>query len=77
MVEYHKNEWPTIEQDMKDAHRNGLNKAKGGAREWHEATAMEWARAKGRLTSNDKPEHALTDAMNIMASLSTSRKNTL
>lgn len=77
MIAQHKHEWPTIEKDMKDAGRNGLHKAKGGAREWHEAKAMDWARAKGKLKSSDKPELSLTDVMNNMTRIEPSRKHIL
>lgn len=52
MIEQHKHEWPTIEQDIKDAKRNGLSMAKAGERDWKEHEAMEWARNKGKLMSN-------------------------
>jgi hypothetical protein len=77
MIDQHKHEWPTIEQDIKDAARNGLNKAKGGVREWHEAMALEWARAKGRLTSNDNPMLALNNQVNSMFGIKTSVKHKL
>ena len=64
MVSQHKHEWPTIESDMKDATRNGLATAKAGTRNWQEATAMEWARAKGKLTSVDRPGNAQAGANN-------------
>lgn len=76
MIDQHKHEWPTIEQDIKDAGRNGLNKAKADQREWKEAEAMEWARAKGKLISIDKPTDGLAGAMGKMASLPVSRKHT-
>lgn len=77
MIEQHKHEWPTIETDMKAAKRNGLHAAMAGARGWHERLAMEWARANNRLTSIDKPAHALAGAINGMARLPTSWKHTL
>ncbi len=73
MITQHKHEWPTIEQDIKDATRNGLNKAKAGQRDWKEAEAMEWARSKGKLTSINKPTDGLASAMGRMASLPISR----
>lgn len=76
MIAQHKHEWPTIEQDIKDAGRNGLNNAKAGQREWKEAKAMEWARAKGKLISIDKPTDVWAGAMGKMVSLSSSRKHT-
>lgn len=77
MVKQHKHEWQSIERDMQDANRNGLDAAKAGAREWDEVKALEWARAKGKLTNIDKPAQSLSGAMNSMASLATSRKHTL
>ena len=76
MVEQHKHEWPTIERDMSDANRNGLDAAKAGARGWNKAKAMDWARANNKLNSANKPAQTLNAAMNSMASL-TSRKHTL
>ena len=77
MVEQHKHEWPSIERDMQDASRNGLDAAKAGEREWDEFEALEWARTKGKLTSIDKTAQSLSGAMNSMASLATSRKHRL
>ena len=76
MIGQHKHQWPSIERDMQDANRNGLNAAKAGARGWREAMSLEWARANGRLESNDAPD-ALRGAINTMASLPTSRTHTL
>lgn len=76
MIAQHKHEWPTIEQDIKDAGRNGLTKAKAGQREWKEAEAVEWARSKGKLIGSDKPTHNISAAIFNMASLPTSRKHT-
>lgn len=49
MLNQHRHEWPTIERDMADASKNGLSAAKAGARDWNEATALEWARANNKL----------------------------
>ena len=76
IIDQHKHKWPTIEQDIKDAGRNGLNKAKAGERDWNEAEAMEWARVKGKLISTNKPTDVLAGAMGNMASLPSSRKHT-
>jgi hypothetical protein len=74
MVQQHKHEWPTIEQDIKDAKRNGLSDAaKAGTRGWDEDKAMNWARSKAKITSADKPAHLLTAAVNSMAILPTKR----
>jgi len=53
LVKAHIHHWPTIEADLKDAARNGLSVAKAGERSWSESKALEWARAKGKLT--DQP----------------------
>ena len=76
MIEQHKHEWPTIERDMSDANRNGLNAAKAGVRGWNEAKAKDWAHANNRLNRAHKPAQTLNVAMNSMASLP-SRKHTL
>jgi hypothetical protein len=68
MIAQYKNEWPTIERDIKDAKRNGLSvAAKAGARDWHEVEAKEWARNKGKLNSTDKSVEMLTGTMNKIA----------
>lgn len=41
--------WPTIETDLNDASRNGLNAARTGQRGWVEHLALDWARSKGKL----------------------------
>lgn len=53
LVKAHIHHWPTIEADLKDAARNGLSVTKAGERSWSENKALEWARAKGKLT--DQP----------------------
>jgi len=69
LVKAHKHEWPTIEGDLAHASENGLAAAKAGTRDWYEAAAMDWARAKGKLTDTAKPKDALTQATHNMASL--------
>lgn len=69
LVAAHEHEWSTIRRDIADASTNGLAAAKAGAREWHEATAMEWARAKGKLESAAKPASVLAQALNSMANV--------
>lgn len=44
--------WPTIERDLKDASTNGLSEAARMASKpgwWYEGSALEWARARGKL----------------------------
>ena len=77
MIAQHIHKWPTIEQDMKNAHRNELHKAKAGAREWHEAKAMDWARAKGRLTSSYNPMLSLNNPLNSMFDIKPNVKHKL
>lgn len=69
MVTKYKDEWPTIERDIKDAAENGLSAAKAGARDWDEVQALEWARAKGKIVGAVKPADALTQSVNSMASI--------
>jgi hypothetical protein len=76
LIEAHKHEWMTIERDLKDASANGLSVAKAGPREWNEVTALEWARAKGKLRATDKPASELATALHSMSSLP-SRKHRL
>lgn len=50
LIAQHKDEWPTIESDIKNASENGLSKAaKAGVRDWNEEAAMQWARSKNKL----------------------------
>jgi hypothetical protein len=76
LIAAHEHEWPTIRGDIGDAKANGLAAAKAGKRGWHEAIALEWARAKGKLKGAAKPADALTQSMHGMASLQ-SRRHTL
>lgn len=76
LVSAHKHEWPTIETDLKSASENGLAFAKAGPRDWDEACVMEWARAKGKLTSENKPANDVTSAVHKMSKLP-GRKHTL
>jgi hypothetical protein len=69
LVKAHKHEWPTIESDLAHASENGLAAAKAGTRDWYEAAAMDWARAKGKLNDAAKPMDALTQATHNMARL--------
>ena len=50
LIKYHAFEWPSINNDLKDAKDNGLSTAaKAAKRGWHEDNAMQWARSKGKL----------------------------
>lgn len=73
MISAHEHEWPTIRADMNSAAENGLHVAKAGARGWIEQTAMDWAKAKGRLASAQKPIHSLTQGINSMANIKGTR----
>jgi len=77
LIAAHKHEWQTIERDIADAKDNGLAAAaKAGARGWIESRAMDWARAKGKLKSTDKPADSLAQAMHNMGNLP-GRRHTL
>lgn len=69
LIAAHEHEWPTIRRDIAGASTNGLAAAKAGSREWWEAQAMDWAKAKGKLTSAAKPAALLAQTMNSMASI--------
>jgi hypothetical protein len=76
LVSQHLHHWPTIDRDLRDAAKNGLAAAKAGERDWDEAIALEWAQAKGKLRSAEKPADALTQSMHGMVKLP-SRKHKL
>lgn len=76
LIDAHEHEWPTIRGDIAGAASNGLKAAKAGSRGWYEGTAMEWARAKGKLTGKNETTSTLNGAMNRMATLPV-RKHTL
>lgn len=42
--------WPTIENDLNNASRNGLDKAKSGKRKWSRAKAEQWAIANAKMS---------------------------
>jgi len=69
LIQAHESKWPTIRRDLQDAAKNGLSRARAGARGWHEANALAWARSRGKLKDTAKPADALTQGINIMASL--------
>lgn len=73
LIEAHEHEWPTIKGDIAGAATNGLKAAKAGSRGWYEDIAMEWARAKGRRTTNIETTASLSGAMNRMATLPSSK----
>lgn len=49
IVKIYRDRWPTIENDLKNASRNGLQAAKLGERGWDERKMLQWAHANGRL----------------------------
>lgn len=69
MVTKYQDRWPTIARDMKDASTNGLSRAKAGHRDWNEQTAIEWAKAKGKLIEVEGVNTSLGDAMRNLAKL--------
>ncbi|CDS49414.1 hypothetical protein [Polaromonas sp. CG9_12] len=73
LIEAHRHEWQTIERDLKDASENGLSVAKAGPRDWNEAMALQWARAKGKLTITAKPVNDLANAFHSMSNLPSHR----
>jgi hypothetical protein len=48
-------EWPTIEKDISDASRNGLNAAAKAPKhgDWFDADARKWAICKGKISNQD------------------------
>ena len=76
LIQAHKHEWSTVERDLKDASKNGLSAAKAGLRNWNQAAALQWARAKGKLTTTAQPVNDLANAFHSMSNLP-SRKHTL
>ena len=51
LVAEYRHRWPSIEQDFRDAGRNGLSMKAKTKRHgfWREAKALEWARVQGKL----------------------------
>jgi hypothetical protein len=50
LIRKHKRDWPSIENDLINASRNGLaNLAKAGDQGWVERNALAWAESKGKL----------------------------
>lgn len=78
LIKQHKHHWPTIERDLKDAHKNGLGLAAKANKErgWIESKALAWARSKDKLTDVQAPEVLLTHAIKSMSS-SSSRQHRL
>ena len=51
LISSNQRRWPTAERDLKDAATNGLSAAKvvGEIGWWWEGSAIEWARARGKV----------------------------
>lgn len=51
LLRANRNEWPSIENDLKNSGVNGLSEAAKADRRgwWHEERAREWARSRGKL----------------------------
>jgi hypothetical protein len=78
LIAAHEHHWPTIRRDLQDASANGLKAAKAGAREWYEQVALEWARAKGKLTDNQPAaSDGIDQAMRNMAATLPTKKHRL
>ncbi|MEJ1164751.1 hypothetical protein V9K97_13675 [Variovorax sp. CCNWLW186] len=73
LIKAHEHEWPSIRRDIQGASTNGLAEARAGARDWNEAVALDWARAKGKLESPAKAVNPLTLAINGMSNLPASQ----
>lgn len=69
LIQAHEDKWPSIRRDIQGASKNGLANAKAGARDWNEAFALDWARAKGKLESLAKAVDPLTLAVNRIGNL--------
>lgn len=70
LIKAHKNNWATIEGDLKDASVNGLSDAaKVGQRGWSEEAALNWARAKGKLRTSPSTSTDLAQATHNMVNL--------
>lgn len=69
MIARHKGKWPTIEGDMKDANRNGLNAARTGHRGWLEKKALEWAHNRNKLPGTEKAVDEIARRVNSMVDL--------
>jgi hypothetical protein len=69
MIRLHIANWPDIKTDMKGASTNGLSAAKAGERGWHEANALDWARAKGRLVNTENSTRSVQQPMDILRNL--------
>lgn len=69
LINRHIQAWPTIEADLQNASRNGLNIAKGGNRGWIESRTLDWARSRGKVSSDMKEANPLDATMLRMARL--------
>ena len=55
--------WPTIERDISDASKNGLDAAKAGSRKWNGQIALNWARANNKIKDHTSGPMELQNAM--------------
>jgi hypothetical protein len=55
--------WPTIERDISDASKNGLDAAKAGPRKWNWQIALNWARANNKIKDHTSGPLELQNAM--------------
>jgi hypothetical protein len=55
--------WPTIERDISDASKNGLDAAKAGRRKWNGQIALNWARANNKIKDHTSGPMELQNAM--------------
>lgn len=55
--------WPTIERDISDASKNGLDAAKAGHRKWNGQIALDWARANNKIKDHTSGPMELQNAM--------------
>lgn len=69
LIAAHLHRWPSIAKDLKGASENGLAAAKDRQRGWWEKSALEWARAKGKLFDGAESGPTLDMAMRGLQSL--------
>lgn len=75
LVRKWRDKWKTIESDLNNASNNGLSIARTVPRGWIESTALDWARAKGKMPYEAEiAQHQ--QARNTMANLP-SRRHTM
>jgi hypothetical protein len=63
LVSKYRQVWPTIERDIRDASKNGLNTAKAGSRKWHGQVALSWAQANNKIKDHTSGAMGLQNAM--------------